>query len=276
MGWQESQEVQQGERQSPLPFRGRNNPRHQHTLQATQMESSFAEKNPAVLVVSQLNMNQEGAVAAQPANGDLGCSSSRSTASGLRELILAPHSALVKPPGGLTSSELHGRRDLDTLETAPQGLTQMVRGWKHLSYNKRLKEQELFNLERRLRGISSTVTQKPKGRVQTGRSQALSRGAHWQDKRQWANNARQEVPSEHQEILFHCEGYQALAQAARRDCGVSILGKIQKLSGHSIGQPAPGAWLGAWTRRLLTDPSTFNHSTSLWKSTIVEDKKIVK
>lgn len=101
-------------------------------LQATQMESSFAEKNPAVLVGCELNVNQEGAVAAQTANGDLGCSS-RSVASRPREVILAPRSALMKPPGGLTRSGLRGRRDLDTLETAPQGLTEMVKGWKHLS-----------------------------------------------------------------------------------------------------------------------------------------------
>lgn len=55
-------------------------------------------------------------------------------------------------PGGLTGSGLPGRRDLDALEMAPQRVTPMVKGWKHLSYDKKLKEQELFNLERRFRG----------------------------------------------------------------------------------------------------------------------------
>lgn len=155
---------------------GRHNPRHQCMLQATQMEISFAKKNLVILVVSELSMNQEGAVATQTANSDLGCSQEQ----------LCQHAEGGGPcplfsideatPGGLTSSGLPGRRHLDTLETAPQRVTQVVKGWKHLSYDKKLKEQELFNLERRLRGISSTFPQKPKGRVQTGQNQALSRG----------------------------------------------------------------------------------------------------
>ena len=44
--------------------------------------------------------------------------------------------------------------------------------------------------------------------------------------------------SKHQETLFHCKGDQALAQVAERGCGISTLGDIQKLSGHSAGQPA--------------------------------------
>lgn len=75
---------------------GKKNPRPQRMLQATQMESSFAEKIPAVLVVSELNLNQESAVAAQTVNGDLGCSRT-SVASRPGEGILAPCSALMKP-----------------------------------------------------------------------------------------------------------------------------------------------------------------------------------
>lgn len=46
---------------------------------------------------------------------------------------------------------------------------------------------------------------------------------------------------EHQETLFHYEGDRALAQVAQRDCGVSIIGYIQKKpSGHSPGQAALG------------------------------------
>ncbi|KAK4827299.1 hypothetical protein QYF61_016526 [Mycteria americana] len=39
-----------------LPL-GRNNPRHQYTLVANQLESSFAEKAPGVLVVTKLTVN---------------------------------------------------------------------------------------------------------------------------------------------------------------------------------------------------------------------------
>jgi len=35
-----------------------------------------------------------------------------------------------------------------------------------------------------------------------------------------AQTKTQEVPSEHQETLFHCEGEGALAQVAQRGCGL--------------------------------------------------------
>ena len=50
----------------------------------------------------------------------------------------------------------------------------------------------------------------------------------------------QEVPSEHQETLCYCEGDRALAQVAQRGSGVSLLGGIQKPSGHDPGQPGLG------------------------------------
>lgn len=42
------------------------------------------------------------------------------------------------------------------------------------------------------------------------------------------------------ETLFHCESERALAKDEQRGCGVSILGDIQKQSGHSPGQPTLG------------------------------------
>lgn len=49
-----------------------------------------------------------------------------------------------------------------------------------------------------------------------------------------------EVPSEHQETFFHCEGDHALAQVAQTDGGVSLLAGIHKLSRHCPGQVALG------------------------------------
>jgi len=74
------------EKHKVLPL-GRNSPRHQYMLGATQLESSFAEKGQGVLVDTRFNMSQQWALAAQKANVTLGCIR-RSTASRSREVIL--------------------------------------------------------------------------------------------------------------------------------------------------------------------------------------------
>ena len=76
--------------------------------------------------------------------------------------------------------------------------------------------------------------------MQRGWSQALLSGAQGQDQRQQAQTETREVPCERQETPFCCEGDQALAQVAQGGCGISILGGIQKLRGHSPGQPGLG------------------------------------
>lgn len=38
----------------------------------------------------------------------------------------------------------------------------------------------------------------------------------------------------------HCEGDKALGQVAQRICAVSLVGGVQKSSGHGPGQPALG------------------------------------
>jgi len=42
---------------------GKNYPRHQSWLEAAQLESSFAERDPVLLVDTKLNMSQQGALA---------------------------------------------------------------------------------------------------------------------------------------------------------------------------------------------------------------------
>ncbi|KAK4827400.1 hypothetical protein QYF61_017805 [Mycteria americana] len=70
---------------------------HQYMLWATQLESSFAEKNLGVLGVTKLNMSQQRALAAK-ANGIVGCIR-RSVACSLRQLLLhlAEHGKLKSP-----------------------------------------------------------------------------------------------------------------------------------------------------------------------------------
>ncbi|KAK4828911.1 hypothetical protein QYF61_001469 [Mycteria americana] len=75
---------------------GRKNPVHQYMLEATQVESSFAEKDLGVLVNTKFNMNQQCALVAKEANGILGCIR-ESIASRSSEGILPLYSALVRP-----------------------------------------------------------------------------------------------------------------------------------------------------------------------------------
>ena len=104
-----------------------------------------------------------------------------------------------------------------------------------------------------------------------GWGQALSSGAQWQDKGQWAQIEAEEVPDEHEEELLHSEGDRALEQAAQGGCGVSFSGDIQELPGCGPVKPDVGdpASAGGWTRWPTEVPSNPEHSVILWLCWIV-------
>lgn len=68
-------------------------------------------------------------------------------------------------------------------------------------------------------------------------SQDLVSAAQLQGQWQWAKTETWEGPSKHQNTLFYCEGDGIMEQLDQRCCEVSILQGIQKLAGHSAGQP---------------------------------------
>ena len=79
-----------------------------------------------------------------------------------------------------------------------------------------------------------------------GWSRGLFSGVQWQEKGWVAQTQAQEVPSEHQEMLFFTVRVTTLTWVAQGGCGVSLPGDIQKLMGHSPGWLALGgpAWAG--------------------------------
>lgn len=74
---------------------GNNNPRHQYTLAAGQLESSSAEKDIRVLVGSKLTVNKKYTVTAKKASNILGCIG-YTIGRRLGWVILALYSSLVR------------------------------------------------------------------------------------------------------------------------------------------------------------------------------------
>ena len=119
------------DRQCSVLHLRRNNPRHQYLLEATHMESSFAEKDLGVLVHTKLTMSQQCALAAKKEYGILGCLR-QSIATKSREVIFPLYSALVR--GALCP--VLGSSDTDILQKVQQRATKLIKGLERLTRGK--------------------------------------------------------------------------------------------------------------------------------------------
>ena len=111
-----------------------------------------------MLLDTKLNTSQQRALAAQKANGVLGCII-QSVARRLQKEILPDNSAPVRPQleccVQLWAPQCN--REMELLETVQGRVTKVIKGLGHLSHEKMLRVLGLFSPAKRLRGVLINV-----------------------------------------------------------------------------------------------------------------------
>uniref|UniRef100_K7EX00 Reverse transcriptase domain-containing protein n=1 Tax=Pelodiscus sinensis TaxID=13735 RepID=K7EX00_PELSI len=144
---------------------GRNNQFHTYRMGSDCLGRSMAERDLGVIVDHKLNMRQKCDAVAKKANMILGCIN-RCFESKTREVILPLYSALVRPQLEYCVQfwAPHFKKDAEKLERVQRRATRMIKGLENMTHEGRLKELDLFSLEkRRLTGDMIAVFRYLKG-----------------------------------------------------------------------------------------------------------------
>jgi len=144
---------------------GPGNPKHEYRLGREWIESNPQEKDLGVLDNDKLNMTRQCVLTVQKANCILGCIR-RSVASRSREVILPFLSALVRShlESCVQLWSPQDRKDMELSEWVQRRAAKKIGGLEQLSCEERLREMELFSLQkRRLWGDLAAAVQYRKG-----------------------------------------------------------------------------------------------------------------
>ena len=133
---------------------GHRNPHSQYTLQGTALESSECEKDLGVTITNDLKFSRQCIEAEKKAQRMLGYVK-RQFGYRNKEVVLTLYNSLIRPHLEYAVQFWcpSFRKDIIRLERVQARATKLIPSIRHMSYEDRLKELDLFSLEtRRLRG----------------------------------------------------------------------------------------------------------------------------
>ena len=150
IGWSDRNDMQFNENKCSVLHIGSNNPKFNYSMNGVWLESSDVEKDLGVFVDNRLKFSKQCLDARNKANRMLGFIS-RNVAHRSKEVIKTLYNAYVRPhlEYCVQAWSPHYQKDLTMLEKVQRRATRLVSGLKRLDYETRLKELNMFSLERR-------------------------------------------------------------------------------------------------------------------------------